>query len=225
MCSTSTLLYSQMRKLTESFRFKDIDALGGAGFASQSTKFTDERLNLSRDRYEGMRIRLRVPVVPQESGFEEDGDENEKRSEKKVRLPTKYVLVLKTIEAPTRPDGRRESVVGYEFEFDGVKVASQSEESETSMKGGMSSHAEEEKTLIDVEEGEVDSNMREVEVDARWDEFKATYRGRPKEDAEPLDPSRIYEYVTFSLSLLRAHVEEDPLPAANSILPSLSTRS
>lgn len=32
-----------------------------------------------------------------------------------------------------------------------------------------------------------------VTVVAKWDQFRPTYRGRPKEDADPLDPEQIYE--------------------------------
>lgn len=32
-----------------------------------------------------------------------------------------------------------------------------------------------------------------VTVLAKWDHFTPTYRGRPKEDADPLDPEHIYE--------------------------------
>jgi len=87
-------------------------------------------------------------------------------------------LVLKNTKPPTRPDGRRESVISYEFEFDVEDLARKTACDMTS----------DEEKKVGGEKGN-----REVEVSAEWSEFKATYRGRPKEDAPPLDPSDIYE--------------------------------
>lgn len=82
-------------------------------------------------------------------------------------------MILKNTKPPTRPDGRRESVVSYEFEFDVQDLLKRI--------GGGENYSEEEKkrTLL--------------EVEAKWKDFKATYRGRPKPDAPELDPSDIYE--------------------------------
>lgn len=87
-------------------------------------------------------------------------------------------MVLKNTKPPTRPDGRRESVISYEFEFDVEDLARPA--------SGVTASDEENK--IGGEKGK-----REIGVSAEWSKFKATYRGRPKEDAPPLDPSDIYE--------------------------------
>lgn len=144
--------------------------MGGAGFASQSTTFEPTRLSLPSSAYSGLSLSLLLP--PSQSPSERDIEKEEKPSH-----PTKYVLVLKNTKPPTRPDGRRESVVSYEFEFDVSHLSSTRRQENSGEKG--------------------DRNV--VEVEAQWHEFLATYRGRPKEDAPDLDPSDIYECVVLLL--------------------------
>lgn len=154
-------------------RLIDITALGGAGFASQSTTFESPRLSLPSATYSGLSIDLLLPSSPA-SGSEKQGGKVEPVQ------PRKHVLVLKNTKPPTRPDGRRESVISYEFEFDVEDLAC----------GSSSELASDEEKHIGGEK-----RKREVQVSAEWSDFKATYRGRPKEDAPPLDPSDIYECV------------------------------
>ncbi|GAA5837218.1 hypothetical protein JCM3766R1_002164 [Sporobolomyces carnicolor] len=133
----------------------DITALGGAGFASQSTTFAPDRLSLPAGAYSGLSLSLSLPSTRYDD------------EEKPDSTPTNYVLVLKNTKPETRPDGRRESVTSYEFAFDTKDVLTQ-EKSAT-------------------------GHRVVVRVDAEWNAFEATYRGRPQKDAPPLDPSCIYE--------------------------------
>ncbi|KAK4047793.1 hypothetical protein OIV83_005135 [Microbotryomycetes sp. JL201] len=75
----------------------DTTALGGAGFASQSATF--QRLEIDNQA-----LGLELSLVASEN----------KGSEKN---PNIFTLVLKNERAKTRPDGRRESVLSYEFSF------------------------------------------------------------------------------------------------------------
>ncbi|GAA5947821.1 hypothetical protein JCM3765_001099 [Sporobolomyces pararoseus] len=145
----------------------DITALGGAGFASQATTFETTRLSLPPATFSGLSLSLSLPT----HSFDNSRlDEEEKVESSKPSNPTRFVLILKNTKPPTRPDGRRESVVSYEFEFDVEELAKKTVEG----------YSDEEKRTV-------------VEVEAEWKDFKATYRGRPKQDAPELDPSDIYE--------------------------------
>ena len=78
---------------------------------------------------------------------------------------TTYVIQLKMTVPEDRPDGRRESAITYEWEFD---VASSLNDLST--------------------------------VTAEWKDFKPTYRGRPKDDADPLDPGQVKEWSIMARS-------------------------
>ncbi|KAI0429100.1 NADH:ubiquinone oxidoreductase intermediate-associated protein 30 [Xylaria sp. FL1042] len=100
----------------------DTTALGGAGFASQrSPPSPSRRWDLSSSH--GLRLRIR----------EADG--------------MRYTLVVKDTVSAERVDGRLQSTVSWEYDFEG----------------------------------------RAGELCVCWGDFGATYRGRPKPDAEPLD--------------------------------------
>ena len=77
--------------------------------------------------------------------------------------PSAFRINLKNEQPSRRPDGRRQSVLNYEFAFD----------------------------LRDVMEEK--EKEKEVEIIAEWEDFKATYRGREDSGAPPLDPKRIEE--------------------------------
>ncbi|GJN94654.1 hypothetical protein Rhopal_007737-T1 [Rhodotorula paludigena] len=145
----------------------DITALGGAGFASQSTIFSPSRLSLSPSSTAGLLLTF-VPSSPSPSA-----------SSAKPNPPSRFVLLLKNDEPARRPDGRRESVIVYEYAFDAHEYAAE-----------LYSCSEDEKEGVD-EEKEV--GRRSVTVLARWSDFKPHYRGKPAPDAKPLDPSSIYE--------------------------------
>lgn len=59
----------------------------------------------------------------------------------------KYTFNLKDESLPKRPDGREQSTVSWEYDFDGKKK----------------------------------------DIFIPWSDFKPTYRGKPKADAEPLN--------------------------------------
>lgn len=147
----------------------DITTLGGAGFASQSTVFPS-RLSLPRAHTSGLLLTF-LPPSPAPSSISAGTTDAPNPGP-----VTRFVLALKTSEPARRSDGRRESVTVYEWAFDAREGA-------------------EELDLVQVgEKGEKgDKGERSVTRLARWDDFRPTYRGRPAEDAEPLDPSRIYE--------------------------------
>ncbi|GAA5905669.1 uncharacterized protein JCM6883_005405 [Sporobolomyces salmoneus] len=159
--SESSFNVSSSRNVATFSGLLDITALGGAGFASQSTTYSP-RLSLPPSTYSGLSLSLSLPTSSHSPKDEEEKFE-------KPSKPTKFVLILKNTKPPTRPDGRRESVTSYEFEFDVEEL-------------GRSGSYEDEK------DGRV-----VVQVEAEWNEFKATYRGRPQPDAPDLDPSDIYE--------------------------------
>lgn len=148
----------------------DITALGGAGFASQSATFgKDAPLSLgTRHETSGLLITFVVP------------SSDDSRPSTGPARPHRLVVALKEEKPVRRPDGRRESVTVYQFTVDFAHYAgsfSGGKEGDLD-KGGRAGEAKEEE---------------QVTVLAKWDEFKPTYRGRPKEDATPLDPSSIYE--------------------------------
>ncbi|GAA6009488.1 hypothetical protein JCM10207_003800 [Rhodosporidiobolus poonsookiae] len=146
----------------------DITALGGAGFASRSSTFSP-RLSFSPSRTAGLLLTFVPPTLPTPST-------RDMLSVLPPHTPHRYTLNLKNDEPPHRPDGRRESVTVYEWELD-VR------DYEPYVPRGVKE--------VDEEKGEKGSG--EVTVLARWEDFKATYRGKDKLDARPLDPSSIYE--------------------------------
>ncbi|GAA5879618.1 hypothetical protein JCM8547_003549 [Rhodosporidiobolus lusitaniae] len=154
----------------------DIIALGGAGFASQSTTFTP-RLSLNPRGSPGLHLTFIPPTLPLTS-------EKNTLSLLPPYEPYRYVLLLKNDKPERREDGRRESVVVYEWElnvkeFEEVRVGGK--------RGDGRKKEEDEEKLLSGKEKEA------VTVLARWGKFKPHYRGKEKPDAEPLDPSSIYE--------------------------------
>ncbi|KAH8904274.1 CIA30-domain-containing protein [Coniochaeta sp. PMI_546] len=124
----------------------DIKTLGGAGFASQRTVPELFAAGLNLSDYDSLVV-----------------DVDESSSDDKT-----YTIILKDTEAlPKRPDGREQSTVSWEHDF---QLRSSS--------GGR---------LV-----------------MRFEDFKPTYRGRPKRDAEPLNLKRI-----LSMSIMmRSHFGE-----------------
>lgn len=104
----------------------DIKTLGGAGFASQRT--TGEDRNWDVSKYEGVVLDI--------------GDCDKKR----------YTLTLKDELLPKSPNGREQSTISWEYDFEPTK---------------------------------------DERVYIHWNDFKPTYRGREKGDAEPLNLKQI----------------------------------
>lgn len=100
----------------------DIKTLGGAGFASQRTTGDERSWDMSDS--EGILLDL--------------GECDKKR----------YTLTLKDEILPKSPNGREQSTVTWEYDFQPTK---------------------------------------DEKVYVRWNDFKPTYRGREKADAEPLN--------------------------------------
>jgi hypothetical protein len=84
--------------------------------------------------------------------------------------PSDFVLTLKNELPGRRPDGRRESVVSYEFSFDLRKLHTLERIAEAKMGEG-----------------------NKVKLVVRWDALVATYRGREDKEAPALDPTSIHE--------------------------------
>ncbi|PWN47989.1 NADH:ubiquinone oxidoreductase complex I intermediate-associated protein 30, partial [Violaceomyces palustris] len=117
--------------------FLDTTTLGGAGFASQSTSDAFP-IKLEKKVYRGLRLVVRNP--------DPGGGKNP---------VTSFVLELKTVKPATRPDGRRESTIVWEWKFDLPRSSAQRR------------HLED--LLV---------------YESTWNDFKPKYRGRPVEDPD-----------------------------------------
>ncbi|QRW21710.1 complex I intermediate-associated protein CIA30 [Rhizoctonia solani] len=76
----------------------DTTALGGAGFASQRFRFSNNLLRLPRPEYQGIRVTLSPQPIA-------------------LHNPRDFTLVLNTEPITYRPDGRVESRVAWEATF------------------------------------------------------------------------------------------------------------
>lgn len=92
--------------------------------------------------------------------------------------PRHFTLNLKTELGGKRPDGRTQSTVSYEYDFT------------VPYHGGS----------VDDEKA---NGYEELRLTAAWKDFKPTYRGRPAEDAEALDPACIKEIAIMCRSNVR----------------------
>ncbi|GAA5971604.1 hypothetical protein JCM11641_000657 [Rhodosporidiobolus odoratus] len=152
----------------------DITALGGAGFASQSSTFPSNRLDLHPSRSSGLLLTIIPPTLP-------DSTPLNTLSLLPLHQPYKYVLAIKNEKPGRREDGRRESVTVYEWVLDVKDYEPYRGSSKPSGEG-------------DIEKAEMGEKGSElITVLARWQDFHATYRGREQTDAPALDPSSIYE--------------------------------
>ena len=107
----------------------DITTLGGAGFASQRTTGEDRQWDLSS--HDGLELDIK----------QSDGK--------------RYTCVLKDSLLPKSPNGRDQSTISWEYDFQ----------------------------LHEVGKGE--------KIFIPWSDLKPTYRGRNKDDAEPLDLKKV----------------------------------
>lgn len=123
----------------------DISTLGGAGFASQCHSFPTP-LNLAPSSHLVLSFLVPPSVQPHQ--------------------PTSFVIALKNDKPGRRPDGRRESVLSYEYKFDL-------------------------RSWLNADDG-AGEKARGVELKVEWDEFVPTFRGREKKGKE-VDPGHIVE--------------------------------
>ncbi|GAC71321.1 FOG: RRM domain [Moesziomyces antarcticus T-34] len=156
--------------------FLDTTTLGGAGFASQasSKRFP---VPLAKERFQG----LRIVVRKQPSWTEPSNPPSDGSIPGGGKAPvTSFVFEIKTQEPPKRPDGRRESVVVWEWSFgipqqDGV----QDDRLNTQL-----------------------TNDDFWVFDSTWDDFKPMYRGRPvdPDTAGEFKPEETYEWSLMARS-------------------------
>lgn len=134
----------------------DIKTLGGAGFASQS-----HTSSYDLSHFNGLGITLQ-PTSRRDC--------------------TTFTITLKTELPRKRKDGRNESVMNYEWDFDA---------SDTMM---TNMQDEKEVNQEKMEEGTM-MGAKNKTFKAEWKDFKATYRGRPVDphEAKPLNPADIKE--------------------------------
>ncbi len=156
---------SDLSTLAHFHSLKDTTTLGGAGFASQLNP-TGFPWKVDAETYRGLAIRFRRPP----SASLTPGSEGKVPGGGKAPVSV-YCLQLKMTVPEDRPDGRRESAVTYEWDFDAYTAG------ETNPRDPGVLHAQ-----------------------ADWSEFKATYRGRPKDDAEPLDLAKVKEWSIMARS-------------------------
>ncbi|KAK9899520.1 NADH:ubiquinone oxidoreductase complex I intermediate-associated protein 30 [Cystobasidium minutum MCA 4210] len=164
----------------------DIKTLGGAGFASQS-----HTAPYDLSKFAGLSITLQPTAR---------------------RACTVFNLNIKTEIPKRREDGRRESVIVWEYEFDASECmlsrspfsSPTSTTSRTPVDEGQTHTYDEEKALaklegyerenVDVQRQSATSGRNKI-FKATWDQFVPTYRGRPipKHEAKPFNPADIKE--------------------------------
>lgn len=148
--------------------FLDTLTLGGAGFASQSST-SPFPIPLDKSEFQGLRIVVRKepswtePSPPSDIGSTPGGGKGPVRS---------FVFEIKTEEPGRRPDGRRESVVVWEWSF---SIPDGGEGMEPTLNTGL-------------------SNEEFWVFDSEWSDFKPTYRGRPVEHAGEFNPAETKEW-------------------------------
>ncbi|SPO26267.1 uncharacterized protein UTRI_02543 [Ustilago trichophora] len=161
--------------------FLDTTTLGGAGFASQASS-TAFPVTLTKDDFSGLRLVVRKqpnwsePSPPPSDGSNPGGGKHP---------VTSFVFEIKTEEPKRRPDGRRESVIVWEWSF----------------------------TIPNEGDDVADSNVNMVLTnddfwvfDSSWDDFKPFYRGRPvdPDTAEEFHPDQVYEWSLMARSNFQA---------------------
>jgi hypothetical protein len=143
--------------------FLDITTLGGAGFASQQCTVSPPfPISLSQQRHSGLRLLVRPAKATAASTTLEEG-QTPGGGKGPVRS---YLLNLYPKLPVKRPDGRNESSVTYEHTFrldPPISCSNQGDDGQEPL----------------------------LSVDLAWKDFKPFYRGKPAEDAGPLDPSEV----------------------------------
>ncbi|KAK6359145.1 hypothetical protein TWF696_000312 [Orbilia brochopaga] len=146
----------------------DIQALGGAGFASQrTTSAAGGPWDLSKTS--GLCIGI------------EDADE---------RI---YTLVVKDVVPPKRPDGRDESTISYEFSFAIKNQLDGPEEPGAIAPFPSNDIGETPSALVNIHREGASENEASVPIVifVPWANFKPYYRGKKKPDAGPLNTAEV----------------------------------
>lgn len=141
--------------------FLDTTTLGGAGFASQVSSSVLP-VTLSRHNFVGLRLVVRKQARPPLTSPPEGGGKDAVRS---------IVFQIKTEVPQRRPDGRRESVIVWEWNFD---LPTSNDDPNTS-------------TM---------STDELCVYDAGWQDFKPFYRGKPvdADKAGEFEPEKTVEW-------------------------------
>ncbi|PWN22152.1 CIA30-domain-containing protein, partial [Microstroma glucosiphilum] len=143
--------------------FLDITTLGGAGFASQQCIASPPfPVPLSQQNHSGLRLLVRPAKGTTDATADDEG-----KAPGGGKGPVRsYLLNLYPKLPVKRPDGRNESSITYEHTFRLDPPVSSSSP-----------------------DGDDSDDL--LSVDLAWNDFKPFYRGKPAEDAGPLDPSEV----------------------------------
>ncbi|TKY86442.1 hypothetical protein EX895_004591 [Sporisorium graminicola] len=161
--------------------FLDTLTLGGAGFASQAST-TPFPVKLSKENFGGLRL-----VVRKQPSWQEPSPPSDGTVPGGGKAPvTSFVFEIKTEVPQTRPDGRRESVVVWEWSF----------------------------TIPHDDDGGVPDARLNLQLtnddfwvfDSTWADFKPKYRGRPvdPDKAGEFKPQETYEWSLMARSNFQA---------------------
>ncbi|PWZ02159.1 CIA30-domain-containing protein [Testicularia cyperi] len=165
--------------------FLDTTTLGGAGFASQVYS-SSLPANLSKDDFSGLRIVVRKQTDQPESDPPSDGP-----TPGGGRGPVRsFVFQIKTEVPERRPDGRRESVVVWEWCFE---IPTPSEGDEV-------------RSIASDKASKSDIYQDFYVFESTWDDFKPFYRGKPvdPEKAGDFQPEKTVEWSFMARSNFQA---------------------
>ena len=160
--------------------FLDTITLGGAGFASQASS-TPFPVALNKDDFSGLRL-----VVRKEPNWSEPSPPSDGGNPGGGKGPvTSFVFEIKTEEPQRRPDGRRESVVVWEWSFTIPQEGDDLSNSRLNM---------------------VLTNDDFWVFDSTWEDFKPFYRGRPvdPDTAGEFHPDQTKEWALMARSNFQA---------------------
>ncbi|EPQ29240.1 uncharacterized protein PFL1_02995 [Pseudozyma flocculosa PF-1] len=168
----------------------DITALGGAGFASQANDHGFP-VRLDKARFDGLRLRVRRQDPRSPPRRVQASSLTASTSSPPAPQPgnvTRYVVNIKTQAPTTRPDGRRQSSLVWEWD---IQLPCHDPNSCTP-DGATLPRTD----LVD-DDGDGDAFWT---FDAHWSDFKPTYRGRPAEDPGEFLPQETHEWSIMARS-------------------------
>ena len=161
--------------------FLDTTTLGGAGFASQASN-TAFPVALNKDEFGGIRL-----VVRKQPDWEEPSPPSDGTIPGGGKGPvTSFVFEIKTEEPKRRPDGRRESVIVWEWSF----TVPQDDDDDVR------------DTCLNLALTDDDFWV----FDSTWADFKPMYRGRPvdRDTAGEFNPQNTHEWSFMARSNFQA---------------------